>query len=283
MKLAGADYTWPLLPHPDVLTLIKLLGLEGVDLGLMGDRSHVRPEQVRGNIPLWAGILRERLERAGLKLADLFVIPWSDYATMAPNNPDPKQLEESAALFRDMLQLAQLLGATGMTIVPGVRFDDEPWETSIRRSAEGLKWRLEEAAARGIALSVEGHLGSNADTPEKLARLLELAPGLQLTLDYGHFVYQGIPEAAIEPLLASARHFHCRGAARGQLQTTFGENEIDFRRVVDRLAERGYDGYIALEYVWVDWMGCNRAENTCETIQFRDLLRGAIAATRTGS
>jgi sugar phosphate isomerase/epimerase len=283
MKLAGADFTWPLLAHPDVLALIKLLGLDGVDLGLMGNRSHIRPEQVRGAIPFWAGMLRERLDRAGLALADVFVIPWSDYATLAPNTPDRAQLAESATLFREMLEFASLLGAGGMTIVPGVRFDDEPYETSLRRSAETLKRRVEEAAVRGIALSVEGHLDSNADTPERLGRLLELTPGLQLTLDYGHFVYQGIAESEIEPLLPFARHVHCRGGAPGKLQTTVAENTIDFRRMVDHLAARGYEGYLALEYVWVDWQGCNRTENVCETILLRDLLREALSGASTPS
>jgi sugar phosphate isomerase/epimerase len=277
MKLACADFTWPLLAHDRVLKLIGLLDIEGLDLGLMGNRSHLRPEVVRQDIPLWSGIIKERLAQSALELADVFVIPWTDFETMAPNNPDPKQQEEARLLFEDMLQLAHRLGAGGMTILPGARFGDEPWDASIRRSAEALKWRVEEAARRGIRLSIEGHLGSNVDTPEKLARLLELTPGLTLTLDYGHFTYQGIPDREVEPLLAHARHFHCRGGAKDRLQTTFQNNTIDYRRVIERMHEIGYAGYFAIEYVWIDWQGCNQTENTCETIQFRDLARATVA------
>jgi len=277
MKLACADFTWPLLPHDRVLALIRLLDIEGLDLGLFGNRSHIRPEHVRADIPMWAGILQERMARSGLELADFFFQPWTDFETMAPNHPDPQQRDDAAALFTDMLELARRLGATGMTMLPGVRFGDESWEASIRRSAEALKWRVDAAAKHGIALSVEGHRGSNVDTPEKLARLVELTPGLQLTLDYTHFTYDGIPDAEIEPLLAYARHFHCRGAARGRLQTSFQENTIDYRRVIRRMQEIGYRGYFAIEYVWQDWEGCNRTENVCETIQFRDLARAVFA------
>jgi sugar phosphate isomerase/epimerase len=277
MKLACADFTWPLLPHDRVLTLIRLLDIEGLDLGLFGNRSHVRPEQVRDDIPMRAGMLKERIARAGLELADFFIQP-ADFKTMAVNHPDPQQQEDAAGFFRDMLELARRLEAPGMTMLPGVRFGDEPWEASIRRSAEGLAWRLDEAARHGISLSVEGHIGSNVDTPERLARLVELTPGLKLTLDYTHFTYAGIPDAEIEPLLAHARHFHCRGAAKGRLQTPFGENTIDYQRVIAKMREIGYSGYFAIEYVWQDWQDCNRCENVSETILFRDLARAAMSA-----
>ena len=35
MKLACADFTWPLLPHERVIELIRILEIEGVDLGLL--------------------------------------------------------------------------------------------------------------------------------------------------------------------------------------------------------------------------------------------------------
>jgi len=73
MKLSCADFTWPLLPHQDVLRLIHSLDIEGLDLGLFVERSHIRPEIIRRDIPMWAGILRERIRGAGLELADVFV------------------------------------------------------------------------------------------------------------------------------------------------------------------------------------------------------------------
>jgi sugar phosphate isomerase/epimerase len=276
MKLACADFTWPLLSHVSSLALIHLLDIEGVDLGLFGNRSHIRPEVVRTDIPLWAGILTERIARSGLELADFYFQPWSDFETMAPNHIDRTQQDEALALFDDMLELARRLNAPGITMLPGVRFGDEPWEASIRRSAETLKRRVDAAAKYGIPLSVEGHIGSNVDTPEKLARLIELTPGLTLTLDYSHFTYAGFTDAEIEPLLAHARHFHCRGAAPGRLQTSFAESTIDYQRVVDQMQALDYGGYFAIEYVWIDWQGCNQTENTCETILFRDQVRARI-------
>jgi sugar phosphate isomerase/epimerase len=273
MKLACADFTWPLLAHDQALALIRLLDIEGLDLGIFGNRSHVRPEMVRGDIPMWAGILKERIERSGLELADFFFQAWTDFTVLAVNHPDPKQQDEARAIFADMLELARRLEAPGMTILPGVRFGDESWDSAIRRSAEALKWRADAAAKHGIVLSVEGHLGSCVDTPEKLATLIERTPGLKLTLDYTHFISAGLADADVEPLLVHARHFHCRGSAKGQLQTTFEENTIDYRRILEKMREIGYSGYFGIEYVWSDWQNCNRTDNVSETIRFRDLAR----------
>src|SRR5687767_3939053 len=128
MKLATADFSWPLLPHDRVLQLIRLLDIEAVDLGLFSGRSHVTPEMVRQDVPMWGGILRERLDRAGLELADLFVQAAPTFEPLALNNPDPAAQDETRALFEDMIELARRVGAPGITLLPGVRFGEESWE-----------------------------------------------------------------------------------------------------------------------------------------------------------
>lgn len=281
MKLACADFTWPLLPHGDALRIIRMLEIEAVDLGIFGKRSHVRPEMVREDIPMWSGILLERLAQAGLELADVFYQA-ADFETMAVNHPDRKQQEDGKAAFFDMLEMAQRLKSPGITMLPGVRFGDESWDESIRRSSEGLKWRVDAAAQRGVRLSIEGHLGSNVDTPEKVMKLIQMTPGLELTLDYTHFTYQGMPDSQVEPLLQFARHFHCRGAAFKQLQTSYADNSIDYARVIERMNELGYDGYFAIEYVWQDWEDTNKSENIAETVLFRDFARRAFSAAKLG-
>ena len=48
-----------------------------------------------------------------------------------------------------------------------------------------------------------------------ISALVQNVPGLTLTLDYTHFTRAGLPDSAIEPLVAHASHFHARGARRG--------------------------------------------------------------------
>jgi len=86
--------------------------------------------------------------------------------------------------------------------------------------------------------------------------------------------FQGV-DIAVEPLIPYASHFHVRGARKGRLQTSFKENVIDYRRVLEAMKRAGYRGYLGIEYVWIDWEHCNEADNLSETILFRDFLLSA--------
>ena len=43
------------------------------------------------------------------------------------------------------------------------------------------------------------------------------------------------------------------------------------------MREADYQGYVAVEYVWVDWELCNEVDNLSETILMRDFLRCEMA------
>jgi sugar phosphate isomerase/epimerase len=284
MKLACADFTFPLLEHEQALDLIRMLGFDGLDLALMGNRSHVRPETVTDDLAGWARVLDERIHGRGLEVADFFFIPWTDFETMAPNHPDAAERDRARELFRAMLELAVAIGARGFTLLPGIHWPDEPWRESLERTAEELTWRVDAGRAQGIQVSVEPHIGSVVDTPEKALELADACPGLEYTLDYTHFVFQGIEETAVDPLARYARHVHFRGAAEKRLQTTLRENAIDYARIVGVLREAGYDGFIGIEYVWTpaDPPGgpydLTHTDNVSETILLRDLVRSELGA-----
>ena len=278
MKLACADNTFRLLePWESAVELIRLLDLDGVDVCLMGNRSHIRPEDVRGDVPAAAQRIREGVLGRGLEVSDVFCIPWTEFLTMAPNHPDPAERERSRAFFRDMLELAALAGSPGLTMLPGVDWKEESHEDSFRRSVEELAWRAELARAAGLRFSIEPHLGSVVQDPAEARRLCETAPGVELTLDYSHFVYQGYPESEIEPLVPHARHFHARGARERRMQAALKDSVVDFERMVDVMREAGYDGDIGLEYLWIDWEHLNECDTVSETILLRDRLRAKLA------
>jgi sugar phosphate isomerase/epimerase len=277
VRLACADDTFRLLrPHRAALQLIATLGVEGVDLFLAGNRSIVRPEDVRGDVAEAAERIAADLRDTGLVPSDVFVIPWSDLETMAPNHPDPAERERSRALFRDTLELAARLGAPGLTILPGIHWPSESHEDSLWRAAEELGWRAEQAQREGLRFSVEPHVGSVAETPELAVRLVEAAPGLEVTLDYSHFVRQGLPEGEADVLVPRTRHVHVRGATQQRIQAPVKESSIDFERMVGVLEAARYDGYLTLEYVWLQWERCDECDNLSETILLRDRLRAAL-------
>ena len=280
MRLSCADYTWPLLPHAAALDLIRALECDAVDLGFMAMRSHVRPEAAHGAVASTAGAVRERVESRGLAVADVFAIPYTDFETRSANNPDSAEQERSLEFFGDAVEFAALVGSPGLTTLPGVLFAGDSFAAALDRSVTGMSRRVDLAATRGLALSVEPHTGSLIDTPDKTRQLLDRVPGLRITLDYAHYVYGGVPQDDIDPLLPEARHLQCRPGRPGALQVSVAQDTIDWARVVSALNDQGYRGYLGLEYTWQEWLDCNRVDTVGESALLRDLLRAADDESR---
>lgn len=276
MKLACADDTFRLLrPHRAVLELVAALGVEGVDVFLAGNRSVVRPEEVRDNLAGAAAAIRTDVAAVGLAVSDVFVLPWTDLETMAPNHPDAAERKRSREFFRDMLDLAARLEAPGLTILPGIDWPGDPG--SFERAVDELGWRAEKARREGLRFSVEPHIGSVVPTPDLACRLAEGSPGVEITLDYSHFVRQGLAEQSADVLIPFTRHVHVRGASPRRVQESIRGNTLDFERIVGALDAGGYDGYLTLEYVWLRWEHCDECDNLAESIVLRDRLRAALA------
>ena len=277
LKLACADFTFPLLSQEQAFKLIALLGFRGVDVGLFEERSQLQPSHVMPHLAASAKALAQQVSDCGLEFADIFFQAPS-FDKLAANHPDAGERAKGRDLFLRMLEFALRCNAPHLTGLPGVEWDGVPSETSLKRSAEELAWRAEQAQQVGIVYSVEAHFGSIAPTPQKAMQLVDMTPGLTLTLDYTHFASQGFADDEIEPLLKHARHFHARGACQGRVQASIKQNVIDYPRVVRTMKQLDYPGYVGVEYVWQDWLNLNDVDTVSETIMMRDLIVKAFNA-----
>lgn len=273
LKLACADFTFPLLPHDHVLKLIAMLDLQGVDIGLFDQRSHLWPSREFENVAESARLLKGKLDDLGLQAADIFLQMAPDFQLYAINHPEADRRAHARDWFSKALAYANECGAKHVTALPGVHFSTEPRQVSLDRAVEELSWRVEQAQQQGIIFGVEAHVGSLVPDPMSAEQLIKRVPGLTLTLDYTHFTRAGTPDAVIEPLVKYASHFHIRGARTGRLQESFARNTIDYRRVFSTIQANNYQGWLGIEYTWQDWEHCNECDNVAETILFRDFLR----------
>lgn len=278
LKLATADFSFPLLDHDRVLDLIALLDFEGVDIGLFEGRSHLWPSREFNRVSKSAAQLKRKLKARGLACADIFLQMAPEFVSYAVNHPQPARRRKARDWFLKALDYAEGVEASHLTTLPGVAFDSESKADSWERSCVELSWRVERSGRRGIVFGVEAHVGSIAPTPVVAERLAKSVPGLTLTLDYTHFTRCGVPDSAIEPLTKYASHFHARAARKGRLQASFKQNAIDYRRLLRALRRHHYSGYLGVEYVWIDWEHCNEVDNVSETILMRDFLRKEMAS-----
>jgi sugar phosphate isomerase/epimerase len=277
LKLSCTDFSFPLLTHDQALATIALLGFRGADIGLFESHENLKPS-IELKRPSASGAkMKRRLTAQGLVASDIFLQIHAGFGEYAINHPDPKRRHFAREQFMRALDYANAAGADHVTILPGVAFADESNETSVDRSADELNWRVAQAKAAGLQVGVEPHVGSLFDTPEKALDLVRRVPGLGFTLDYSHFTRAGISDERVEPLTRFATHLHARGARKDRLQAPLKENTIDFPRVVRALARAKFTGWIAMEYVWIDWEHCNEVDILSETVLLRDVLARAAA------
>jgi len=273
VRLACADFTFPLLPHNDVLHLIAMLGFAGVDVGLFENRSHLWPSREYAHPDRSGTQLAARLRDQGLVAADIFLQMDPDFTPWAVNHPDGARRAHARDWFLRTLDYARAAGAHHVTTLPGVTFGEESRAASWGRAAEELAWRVEQASRCSIIFGVEAHVGSLTSDPQAAVALVRAVPGLTLTVDYTHFIRLGMTDADVEPLLSYASHFHVRGAMPGRLQVGYKDNVIDYARVCELLRARSYVGWLGVEYIWIDWERCNECDTLSETVLFRDALQ----------
>jgi len=278
LKLACADFAFPLLPHNRVLDLIGMLDFDGVDIGLFEGRSHLQPSQVLRHSQKSGAQLGRELADRDLRCADVFLQMDTSFVSYAVNHPEQARRRRARDWFLKTLDYAAASGAQHVTTLPGVYFKEEKRADSWQRCCDELVWRVEQANEHNLVFSIEAHVGSIVPKPKETLRLVRKVPGLTLTLDYTHFTRAGLPDSAAEPLIEYASHFHARGARKGRLQASLKQNTIDYAQVLRAMQKANYQGYVGIEYVWVDWEHCNEVDNLSETIQLRDFLRTKMRA-----
>ena len=271
-KYSCADFTFPLLPHNKALQLIKLLGIDAVDLGIFEDRSHNFPSHIAKD-PVGKGKqLAHELSIVGLEVADVFLQTGADPPIAAANSPEESVAANNRELFLKTLEFTNTLGCRHITGLPGVIHEGQKFQDDWKRACDETYWRVETARAANVIYSIEPHIGSILLDAETTLQFIKDCPGLTLTLDYGHFIYQGQTNESVHSLIPYSSHFHARGGAKGKLQTMVQENEIDFKTILSLFKKIEYSGFVCMEYVYVNWEGCNKTDNVSETIRLHDLL-----------
>jgi sugar phosphate isomerase/epimerase len=239
---------------------------------LWDDRAHLGVEDVCGAPAAWAGRVAERAAECALEVVDVMCIP-SAGASMAPSHPSRAERDRGFRIFTKLAEFAARAGSTGVTTLPGPSWPDDG--AALARSAAELRRRHAAASAFGLALSIEPSHGSVCREPADAVRLCDSVPGLQLTLDYSHFIAAGFAAEDVEPLVPRARHVHARGARAGRLQVARGENAIAHARMLDQLRAAGYVGSVAVEYFVAPDPSLS-VDVLSETVWLRDELRAAL-------
>lgn len=277
LKLSCADYAFPLLRHEVVFDLIKGMKFGGINIGLFEGRSHLQPSECISNPRSNSGFILENCRKRNLTLAELFLTPGRDVTELAINHPSKSERLRSREIFMKILDFADLCQPSCFDLLPGIDWPEDPrgaWECCVAE----LNWRIEIMKGRNYPLTIEPHVGSIVESPERVLKLLKEVPGMGLSLDYAHFAYQGYADDAVEVLLPHARHLHARNACKNQIQAVEADNTIDYSRICPLFHEMHPSDWICVEYVWMDKWDCNRVDNISESILLKNQLSQSVAS-----
>jgi len=267
-RISCSEYSFPAVPgQHERIGMVRLLGFELVDIALfLADGAGLVADPAR----ITAG-LRASLAEHALASEDIFLAVGETVEEIAPNQRDRALREQRRREFAAAVRVASELGVGGVTVLPGVTWAEDP-VTAWTVCVEELAWRVEQAAALGVEVRIEGHAGSIAPVPELTARLCDDVPGLRLTLDLSHFELQSVTLDRMLTLVPLAGHLHVRAAKPGAIQVRWRDNETDFAALVAALRSAGYDGAYCVEYVPMQKWRCDELDVVTEALATRDAL-----------
>ncbi len=271
--LEFACHTWGFndLPLNEALGTIARMGFRYVDIG---SGPHLNVSAIARDPRGAAAKINDDLTRYNLKLSDLYLmLPRISLA-------DDEQREKDIETYRALLPFIVALKANGVTLSPGlVHADDD--EDALPRTIESLKVMMDASRlatpATQLHVSIEPHMDSMAQKPERALRLLDALDDLQITLDWAQMVCQGVPMEDIVTLLPRTRHVQVRQATYGRLQTAFDDGTINPSDVLDALDNADYQGRLCIEYMKTKSLrhGMVEVDSIVESTRLRDAFREA--------
>lgn len=273
IRFSCADYAWPTLSQTTVMDVVSDLGFGGIDVAVFGDNMSVTVSEILADPVRRAEEVRAQADTRGLAIADVFLTAhYYDLARLSPTSRVDGDVERLRDIYEATSVFAEAAGSPGITLLPGIVEPGLTRDTAFERSAESLATLVDIAGERSLGVSVEPHIGSLIPTPDDILELMAMVPGLGITLDPAHLVYEGGTVEQMLPLVAVTRHLQARFGGVGVMQARRADNDIDYAVLVRAMMANGYDGWLAAEFVWMAKWDCDRVDNTAESAAMLDYL-----------
>jgi inosose dehydratase len=229
-------------------------GYDGVELGrkFPRDAAVLGPILKRHELQLVSGWYSARLlERS----ADAEIAAMSSHLELL------KQLGSKVMVFAEVSRCVH--GERSIPLSRRPRLHDADW----KRLCAGLDAVGAYLAGEGVALAYHHHMGTVIESESEIDRMMAAtAPAVGLLLDTGHLTFAGGDALRVaERHAARIMHVHCKDVRRAELAEATrrdlsfldavlagafavpGDGSIDFAPVLERLAARGYGGWLVVE------------------------------------
>lgn len=180
--------------------------------------------------------LREALD--GMPVATLFA------GIALPDGPSQR------TKLRNHIRFASEIGATHFGLVGAGRLRwRPPMDDEYAALADLCQDLATFGAALGVTVSYHPHVGCTIETSDEIDTLMRLTGTLKLCLDASHIALVGEdPLSVIDTWWDRLGYLHLKDWGRGKFaELGRGSIGIDFQRILERLVERRYAGWIVVE------------------------------------
>lgn len=231
MKAAFCTGSFSTEEMPEVLKLLKDMGYHGVEFW---NQYLIETDIVQ---------LKGLVDEIGLEVAQ--ICPYFNVTGTE------KELLDTYEIAERYINYAEILNCKLIRVFTGNVNSSQVDEKKYKQAIEGLKNICEMGREKNIFFVLETHDGSLMDTSAATLKLLNdvdcdnLKVNLQIPLGYGR-----------EDIFESARllgehviHLHAHNWIGNWPNLTYlGEGDYDFKKFVDILRKKGFDGYISIEH-----------------------------------
>jgi len=242
MKISVSTLGCPGWSLSEILANCRQYGYDGIELRGIGSHLDLTNSP---HFATHASTLdtRKQFDNAGLAISAI-----DCSATLA----SLKGIEKSRAEARAAIDLANALGAPFIRVFGGDVTDGERREAATDRLVEELIQLGNYASYKNVAVLLENHDAyvTGVQVAEALGRVQH--PSVGALWDTHNSFMAGEPaSASISALWPFLRLVHVKDSARDAAVGAYcllGEGDTPIREAISELSDRGYDGYISVEW-----------------------------------
>lgn len=262
--IAGHTMGTPEYTVCEAIELLHKMGADGIEIVVQDDYKSGLPTHCS----------REILEQVKQCAQDnhiqiICLTPYNSYF----NSLDEAVRQKELAAIEDVIGYCDFLGAKYIRIYGGnlVAGDTEKLEERWAKLVESLRYLGDKAAAKGVTLVVENHFNTMAVSAKQSAKLMEDVnhPAVRILYDQANLAFTGNEDyvQAIQTQQQYVAYMHVKdlvfkeGVAftssdvahpkeeeRNVYTRIVGEGVLPWPEILRAVKERGYDGWLSLEY-----------------------------------